>query len=60
MIRLNDEQWERIRKHFPEEDIPDGRPGRKPIATRRVLEAVLCILNTGAQMAHAATKLSEL
>ena len=49
MIRLTDEQWKRIRKHFPEEHIPDGRPGRKPIATRHVLEAVLWILNTGAQ-----------
>ena len=49
MIRLSDEQWERIRSHFPEEHIPDGRPGRKPIPTRRVLEAVLWILNTGAQ-----------
>src|SRR3984885_1885676 len=49
MIRLTDEQWERIRKHFPEEHIPDGRVGRKPIPTRHVLEAVLWILNTGAQ-----------
>ena len=49
MIRLSDEQWERIRKHFPEENIPEGRPGRKPIPTRKVLEAVLWILNTGAQ-----------
>jgi transposase len=49
MIRLTDEQWERIRMHFPEEHIPDSRPGRKPIPTRRVLEAVLWILNTGAQ-----------
>ena len=49
MIRLTDEQWERIRKHFPEEHIPDGRSGRKPIPTRHVLEAVLWILNTGAQ-----------
>jgi transposase len=49
MIRLADEQWERIRMHFPEEHIPDGRPGRKPIPTRRVFEAVLWILNTGAQ-----------
>ena len=49
MIRLADEQWERIRKHFPEEHIPDRRPGRKPIPTRDVLEAVLWILNTGAQ-----------
>jgi transposase len=49
MLHLSDEQWERIREHFPEENIPDGRAGRKPIATRRVLEAVLWILNTGAQ-----------
>ena len=38
-----------IREHFPEEDIPDGRAGGKPVPTRRVLEAVLWILNTGAQ-----------
>ena len=49
MIRLTDEQWDRIREHFPEEQIADDRPGRRPIATRRVLEAVLWILNTGAQ-----------
>jgi transposase len=42
-------QWERIWKHFPEEHIPDGRAGCKPIPTRHVLEAVLWILNTGAQ-----------
>jgi transposase len=49
MIRLTDEQWERIRDHFPEENIGDGRPGHKPTPTRCVLEAVLWILNTGAQ-----------
>jgi transposase len=49
MIRLTDEQWERIREHFPEEHIAEGRPGRKPIPTRKVLEAVLWILNPGAQ-----------
>ena len=49
MIRLTDEQWDRIRDHFPEEHIADGRPGRKPIASRRVFEAVLSIINTGAQ-----------
>jgi transposase len=49
MLRLSDAHWERIREHFPEEDIPAGRVGRKPIPSRRVLEAVLWILNTGAQ-----------
>jgi transposase len=46
---LSDDQWERIREHFPEESIPEGRPGRKPVPARQVLEAVLWILNTGAQ-----------
>ena len=49
MLRLSDEQWEQIRGHFPEENIPEGRRGRKPVPTREVLEAVLWILNTGAQ-----------
>jgi transposase len=49
VLKLRDEQWERIREHFPEENVPDSRPGRKPIPTRRVLEAALWILNTGAQ-----------
>jgi transposase len=49
VLRLNDQQWERIREHFPEENIEEGRAGRKPIAARKVLEAVLWILNTGAQ-----------
>ena len=49
MLRLSDEQWERIRRHFPEENASQSRPGRKPAPTRRVLEAVLWILNTGAQ-----------
>jgi hypothetical protein len=47
MIRLTDVQWDRIRDRFPEEHIADDRPGRKPIPTRRVLEAALWILNTG-------------
>jgi transposase len=49
MLRLSNEQWDRIREHFPEENIPEGRAGRKPIAARQVLEGVLWILNTGAQ-----------
>jgi transposase len=31
------------------EHIPDSRPGRKPVPTRAVLEAVLWIFSTGAQ-----------
>lgn len=49
ILKLTDAQWERIRGHFPEENIPEGRAGRKPIDTRKVLEAVMWILNTGAQ-----------
>ena len=48
-LRLTDEQWEQIREQFPEENIPDDRPGRKPVPARQVLEATLWILNTGAQ-----------
>ena len=29
-LRLGDNHWERIREHFPEEHIPEGRAGRKP------------------------------
>lgn len=49
MQKLTDSQWELIRAYFPEEKFPKGRPGRKPVPTRDVLDAVLWILNTGAQ-----------
>ena len=49
MLRLSDEDWNRIRHHFPEESIPPGRAGRKPIPARKILDAVLWIMNTGAQ-----------
>ena len=49
MLRLRDEQWDRIRDQFQEEHISPNRPGRKPNPPLKVLEAVLWILNTGAQ-----------
>lgn len=49
MLRISDNQWERIRKHSPEEHYSDDRPGHKPLPARKVLEVVLWILNTGAQ-----------
>ncbi|MCK9193936.1 MAG: IS5 family transposase [Nevskia sp.] len=49
MFKLDDGHWNQIRSHFPEENIEEGRPGRKPVPARKVLEAVLWILNTGAQ-----------
>jgi transposase len=33
----------------PKEHVPEDRPRRKPIPARRILEAVVWILNTGAQ-----------
>jgi transposase len=60
MIRLTDEQWERIRNHFPEENIADGRPGRKPIPTRFVLEGGIVDSQHRRAMAHAAAELPEL
>lgn len=49
MLRLRDDQWERIREHLPEEQIQNTRPGRKPVPPRAILDVVLWILNTGAQ-----------
>jgi hypothetical protein len=37
------DRWERVRGHFPEENLSGGLPGRKPVPTREVLEAVLWI-----------------
>jgi hypothetical protein len=36
MIRLTDEQWERIRDHFPEENIADGRE------SARLFKGIIC------------------
>lgn len=49
MQKLSDRQWELIRHHFPEENAPPDKTGRKPVPARQVLDAVLWILNTGAQ-----------
>ena len=38
-----------MRESFPAESIPEDRPGRKPVPARKVLNAALGILNTGAQ-----------
>jgi hypothetical protein len=48
MQRLSDVQWERIREHFPEENLPDDRPGGKPITLRKVLDGVPWIRKPGA------------
>jgi len=45
---LTDDQWNRVKEHFPEECAEPGRAGRKPVPARKVLEAVLWILNAGA------------
>jgi transposase len=48
-MQLTDQQWDKIREYFPEEQEEEGKVGRKPISSRRILEAALWILNTGAQ-----------
>jgi hypothetical protein len=59
ILRLRDEQWERIREHFPEEQIPESSPGRKPGPARDVLEAALDSKH-GRAMAHVAPVLPQL
>lgn len=49
MIGVGDEQWSRIREHFPEQSIAEDRPGSRAVAARKVLDAVLTVLNTGVQ-----------
>jgi transposase len=45
---ITDDQWDRIKTHFPEESLTI-RPGPKPTPAREILEAVIWILKTGAQ-----------
>ncbi len=47
-LTITDEQWERIRHHFPEESGPPGRRGGPPVPARDILDAVLWILHAGA------------
>lgn len=49
MLRLTDEQRDRIQDPFPDETLPENCLGRKSVADREVLEGALSILNTGAQ-----------
>ena len=47
-LELTDEQWERIRRHFPEESKPKGSRGRPPVPAREIFDAVLWVLHSGA------------
>lgn len=48
-MQITDIQWERIKHHFPEEDPDIVKPGPNPVPARKILEAVLWVLVTGAQ-----------
>ena len=37
-VKLSDQQWERIRHHFPEESRSKGRRGQPMVSARRVFE----------------------
>jgi hypothetical protein len=56
MIRLTDEQWKRIRGHFPGEQIPEGRLGRLAVlqAALTLFSPILFRLNGLLQNAAAA------
>ena len=60
MLRLRDDQWERIREHFPEEHIPESRPGRKPVPARAVLGGGAVDSEHRRAVAPAAAVLSQL
>ena len=60
MIRLLDSDWERIREHFPEENIPDRRPGRKPRSDASGARSGALDFEHRRAMAHATAVLSEL
>ena len=47
ILRVTDEQWERIRERVPQESDAD-EDGCRRVPSRSVLDAVLWILNTGA------------
>ena len=49
MLRRSDQHWERIREHFPEEYVPEGRAGHKSIPAGKAHEALLWPLNIGAR-----------
>ena len=47
-LMLSDEQWERIRHHFPEKSKPKGSRGRPPVSDREAFDAVLWTMYSGA------------
>lgn len=58
--RLTDEQWERIRIHFPEENIPEDHVARKPISNAQGARSGASDTEHWRTMAHAAAVLSRL
>ena len=59
MVELSDKQWERLRKYFPEGNIPLNEAGRKLVPKRNVFEGVLWIPDTGMLCEDAAPMLIE-
>ena len=49
MLKLTDDQWNRIRHHFPAGNRPKRQGGRPPVPAPQVLDGVLWILKTRAQ-----------
>ena len=49
MIRISDEIWSNIKDEFPPSYSTEGKDGPEIVPSRRILEAIVWVLNTGSE-----------